>query len=346
MDPADPAAAARGRCDDVTAVVVAYDPDVEALRQLLAELLLQVRQVVLVDNGSGTDVALALPGAGAPAAADDEAGIVLVRNGANLGIAAAQNLGIERALASPGCGYVLLSDDDSLPAAGMVAELRDALLQADGPAPVAAAGPVTIDLRTGAAGAVLLDQQGRRRRSAAPPAGPAGAAGVRDVGFLIASGTLIPARVLRTLGGMRGEYFIDHVDTEWCFRARAAGYRLLLAPRARLYHRLGEAVRRIRLLPSWPVPYHAPLRDYYAFRNTLLMQRDTAISVHWRFHQLLRLARFAAYYLLLGDLRMQRVRYMWLGIRHGLGRVSGRLVAGTTMCEAIPVTPLDPASPR
>ena len=169
---------------------------------------------------------------------------------------------------------------------------------------------------------------------------------VQDVGFLIASGTLIPAAALRVLHGMRGNYFIDHVDTEWCARARAAGYRLLLAPGARLHHRLGESVRRISLLPSWPVPVHAPLRDYYAFRNTLLMQRDTAISVHWRRAQMLRLVRFAAYHVLLGDRRWQRLRHMWLGLRHGLGGVSGRLLAGSTVCEDLPLTPLDPATRR
>jgi rhamnosyltransferase len=332
--PATPEGAAAGApdCADVTAVVVTYQPDLAALRALVAQLLAQAGRVIVVDNASDADIAASVPA---------DARLTVQRNAANLGIAAAQNLGMLQALQAPACRYVLLADGDSLPAPAMVARLRAALEDGGAAAPVAAAGPLTIDQRTGEAAAVLVDEQGRRtRRTLDPDDAPP----VQEVGFLIASGSLIPVTALRALRGMRSNYFIDHVDTEWCFRARAAGYRLLLVPQARLYHRLGDAVRRIGLRNGRPVAYHAPLRDYYSFRNTLLMHRDTAISVHWRCYQLLRLAQFAAYYLVLGDLRRQRLRFMWLGLRHGLGRVSGHLVAGTTACTAIPATPLDPVS--
>lgn len=322
-------------CDDVVAVVVAYDPAPSALNELLTALLAQVRAIVLVDNASAGDVAATFPPG---AAGGPDPRLYLVRNAQNLGIAAAQNVGIARALALDVCRFVLLSDDDSLPAPGMVARLRAALQTAGLPL-VAAAGPITIDLRSGEVAAALVDAGGRRTRRI-PPVAPAPAL---EVGFLIASGTLVPAAVLRGIGGMRGNYFIDHVDTEWCSRARAAGYRLLQVPGAVLYHRLGDHVRRIWFLRTRLVAYHSPLRDYYAFRNTILMQRDVAISLHWRLHQWLRLVLFAAYYLLLGDLRVPRLRHIWLGIRHGLGGVSGRLVAGTATCEPLPATPLDPA---
>jgi rhamnosyltransferase len=150
--------------------------------------------------------------------------------------------------------------------------------------------------------------------------------------------------VLRALRGMRSNYFIDHVDTEWCLRARAAGYRLLVVPEARLHHRLGESVKRLPILGGRKIFYHAPLRDYYMFRNTLLMLRDVPMPVTWRVHLVIRLLQFAGYFLMLGDQRRQRMAHMWLGIRHGLRRVSGRLDTATRLCDSVGVTDLDPVA--
>jgi rhamnosyltransferase len=143
---------------------------------------------------------------------------------------------------------------------------------------------------------------------------------------------------------MRSNYFIDHVDTEWCLRARAAGYRLLVVPEARLHHRLGESVKRLPIFGRRKIFYHTPLRDYYMFRNTLLMLRDVPMPVTWRVHFVLRLLQFAGYFLMLGDQRKQRLMHMWLGVRHGMRRVSGRLDTATRACEAISATELDPVA--
>ena len=98
-----------------------------------------------------------------------------------------------------------------------------------------------------------------------------------EVSFLISSGTLVPCSALLALRGMRSNYFIDHVDTEWCLRARAAGYLLLVVPEARLYHRLGDSVRRIWFLVH-AIFFTIPQCQTIMFRNTLLMLRSTAFG--------------------------------------------------------------------
>ena len=100
----------------VVAVVVTYRPDVAATTVLLRALAPQVDRVVLVDNGSPPEAVDALR------AEVGAAGGELLALGENRGIAAAQNAGLERALAL-GATAVLLSDQDSVPAPDMVARL-------------------------------------------------------------------------------------------------------------------------------------------------------------------------------------------------------------------------------
>ena len=344
------------RCADVCAVVVTFNPEAEPLRALLLALHEQVGHIIVVDNDSRADVAGHFP----PTAGD---GIELIRNPQNLGIAAAQNLGASRALARGDCRYVLLSDQDSLPSVHMVYRLRQ-ILEADAegaarPAAglpgrpfgyqsgsIAAVGPWSIDIRSGARAVLVVDPKGwpvrwlpepRPVRPRAPPQVP------YEVSFLIASGCLIPTAVLMKLGGMRGNYFIDHVDTEWCLRARAAGYRLFIVPDAVLNHRLGDSTRRVWFFGYRHVAHHSPLRDYYMFRNTFLMLGDVHLTSPWRLHLLLRLLLFAAYFLSLGNRRLQRLRFMLLGSVHGLQRRSGRLQPETRLLADIGPTALDPA---
>jgi rhamnosyltransferase len=344
-------------CADVSAVVVTYRPDIARIRELIAVLRAQVGRIVIVDNGSPAETVLALAGdAGADSAVE------LLRNDENLGIGAAQNLGMARALDVPDCRYLLLCDDDSMPAPAMVASLRAALMteasagasagaSARASAPLAAVGPWCVDERSGE-DAVLIVDDGRGPRRWRPPASagaaPTEASGAAsaeliDVGFLIASGTLIPAATLRQLRGMRGSYFIDHVDTEWCLRARAAGFRLAVVPQARLRHRLGDSVRKVWFLGARQVAWHAPLRDYYTLRNTLLLLRDVALPGAWRRYLIGTLVKYAAYFLLLGDRRASRLRHMLLGFTHGLRGQSGRLRENSSTCDPIAAAALDPS---
>ena len=348
-------AASDERCRDVCAVVVTFNPEPESLRQLILALRAQVGWIFVVDNASTNDVSVAFP-------PESVINVELVRNRQNLGIAAAQNQGALQALAREDCRFVLLSDQDSLPGPNMVRRLRQALEEYGGDGldaapdasrrqfgesrgPVAAAGPWSIDLRSGERAALVADakfwQAGSLHRPpSATPSAPSESP--FEVGFLISSGSLIPAAVLRRLGGMRSNYFIEHVDTEWCLRARAAGYRLIVVPGAGLGHRLGDVVRRIWFFGFHRIAQHAPLRNYYMFRNTFLMSHDLRLPLPWRLRLLFRLVPFAGFFLLMGDQRLARFRLMGLGLAHGLRSRGGRLQPYGTALDVINPTDLDP----
>lgn len=314
---------------DIAAVVVAFQPDLHLLSALLSALRLQVHWIILVDNASTVDVRSVLSGQD----------VELLRLEENMGLAAAQNIGIQHAMIL-GAEFVYLSDQDSLPAAGMIALLKNAYRQTTitGSVAVAAVGALSVDARTGMRSFFMRERWGWLWRYHPKEGDNA----VIETGFLIASGTLIPTSVIQTIGGMRSEYFIDHVDTEWCRRARVDGYRLLGVPNAFLRHRLGDAVKKVWFFGWRQVMSHAPLRDYYMFRNTLLMLRDVPMKWRERGYFFWRLLQYAGYFLVFGEQRKQRACLMSRGLWHGFRGKSGRLDLTSMTLTPIPITELDP----
>ena len=255
----------------IHAVIVAYHPEPARFSGLLRALTGQVDGIVVVDNGNGVD---------AP-------GCVVLPQRENVGIATAQNTGIRAALGA-GASHVLLLDHDSVPAPDMVARLREALDAAVARGErAAAAGPVFVDESAGGESwFVRFGPFGFRRERCADNAFRI------EADFLIASGTLIRADALRDVGPMDDALFIDHVDTDWCLRARAKGWRLYGVCAARMSHRLGE--RAVRAAGSRPFYVHGPLRQYYTFRNSALLYRRPHAPARWIFGDAMRLLKLLA----------------------------------------------------
>ena len=246
----------------MAALLVTYRPDGARLRVLLDALVLQVGVVALVHNG-GDDDELAAAIAGRS--------VALLRQPGNVGLAAAQNAGIEWARAQD-CSHVLLLDQDSLPAPDMVIRLLRALASAER---IAAVGPCFEDARDGRTAPFVRIGFPFNRKLRCAEAG-----GTIAADFLIGSGMLIPLAVIDAVGGMDAGLFIDNVDLEWSFRVRAAGYTLLGVCDAHMQHRLGDARRHLRGVPRGVV-VHAPLRLYYMMRNRVLLYRMQHVPRVW-----------------------------------------------------------------
>lgn len=320
---------------NITAIVVTYQPELKALGQLLDSLIPQVKSVVIVDNCSQLDLQAWNNQRKTPT-------VELLLLSENRGIAFAQNVGIQSVL-EKGAGYVLLMDQDSIPAQDMVEKLMFALLDAEKKAdsePIAA-GPVCVDTRTGTKSFFVIEHNGVPTRWRPSTSLPTGIFSL-EVSFLISSGTLINLKALQYVGGKRSNYFIDHVDTEWCFRARAKGYAILGVPCAEMKHSLGDNVKKVWFFGWRHVAYHSPLRDYYMFRNTILMLRDVEMSFIWKLHLLWRLVQFSSYFLIFSSERMQRLYCMLLGIVHGVRDVRGKVDLNTSQCKQVPVSALEP----
>ncbi|HLY32543.1 MAG TPA: glycosyltransferase family 2 protein [Ktedonobacterales bacterium] len=68
-------------------------------------------------------------------------------------------------------------------------------------------------------------------------------ASLRDVGTLSGCYLLVPAHVLREVGGFDPQIFLYFEDTDLCYRIRRAGYRITYAPVSAIIHLEGGASR-------------------------------------------------------------------------------------------------------
>lgn len=297
----------------VVAVVVTYHPDVPVTAALVRALADQVAAVVVVDNGSPADAVVALRAA---CDALDTAEVLTLDR--NRGIGAAQNVGVARARAL-GAEAVLLSDQDSLPAPGMVSALLDGLATARSGAaagqlaPPAAVGPVIIDERNSGAVLVFSDRRWGPRRASVPDT----VGELVPATFLLASGCLVPVEAFDAVGPMNEAWFIDHVDLEWGLRARQAGRAVYAVVGATMTHALGDRTQHVPGRAR-DVHVHAPVRNYYMARNTVLLIRSALMPVAWRWGYAAWIAKYVAFYVLAVAPRAARARLLLRGLADGL----------------------------
>lgn len=236
----------------VWAVISTFGPDERAL-DAVRSLREQVMQIVVVDDGSGTQADAALDALSAE-------GCRVIRLPENRGIAAALNTGIRVAI-DEGAEAVITFDQDSVPEPGFV----DALVGARDAA-------VRAGLRVGATVPEFFAGVRQVHRE-----DPSGVLLARNA---IQSGMLVEARVIDELGLLREDLFIDLVDVEYVLRAATAGYVVAAAPGLRLAHTLGRRYvqtlfgrpLRVLLIPA-VLTLSTPFRYYYRVRNRLVINR-------------------------------------------------------------------------
>lgn len=298
----------------VFAVIISFRPDLQRLLRQLEVLLPQVAGAALVDNGSPREIVdLFGPVSGV--------GVHVCLLDDNMGIAHAQNVGIEIARQQRAT-HVLLMDQDSVPAPDMVARLLSATfrLTALGRR-VAAVGPRYVDEHQQNAQPFVRIRGLRTERC-----GCVDRDAIVEVDCLIASGALIPLVALQQVGGMREDLFIDYVDTEWSLRASRNGFQSFGVCNASMEHALGEVPRAFL---GRKVPMHSPLRHYYQVRNAIRLCCERSLPLRWRaVFAYQALMRFV-FHSLFATPRRQHLRMMTIGMAHGFANRLGRFDAGT-----------------
>lgn len=296
------------RASTTCAIIVTYNPDPTVLLALVGQLAAQT-DFLIVDNASANPESFVSIANNTPRC------LGVRRLDGNVGLASAMNVGL-REIQSASYDLVVLFDQDSQVPDGFFAAMQLAYADAValcGPR-VAAIGPRIENPDTGRRTPFKLFNRILRRSDVALP----GSDKLYRADFLISSGCLLALQHLDAIGLMKDSYFIDNVDLEWCFRARAGGFVLLGSDHTRLLHSIGLPDNN-PLVRSGLIVSHSPLRAYYSTRNRLHLYRQPYAPLGWKLRDVPRFALKAAWLLLFSA---QRAAY-WQNIRKGFADAGG-----------------------
>ena len=245
--------------ETTAAVLVVFHPDSNP-GPLVERLRHSVGHVLVVDNHpQGHPGAATLP---------TRAGVHVLHNANRGGLAGAYNRAREAlAQQAPGVRQLVFVDEDS-EAEVLDRFLADPEVQARLADPgTAAVAPAYCDRATGLRGKHMLLSRWRWHGL------PRQFEGMRPVSFLINSMSVWRRDALERLGPFDEGLRIDHVDTDYCLRARRAGLALWLHGSHEFRHAIGER-RRFRLFGvEMQAGGHAPARRYLIGRNTAWLAR-------------------------------------------------------------------------
>jgi GT2 family glycosyltransferase len=217
------------------------------------------RHVVFVDNGS-TD-------GSSEVVAERFQEVHILRREENLGFAEGNNVGIRQALAL-GADYVLLLNNDTVVASDAIAACV-AVARSRGDIGAVCpmvyfTEPPTMIWYAGARFDPQRTRSGRMLGYRELDRGQFASAGETD--RAVGAAVLIPRPVLETVGVLDSQLFFLYEDVDWSLRARQAGYRIFLAPEAKVWHRVSASSGG----------EHSVMIAYYDTRNHLEICRRYA----------------------------------------------------------------------
>ena len=203
--------------------------------------------------------------------------LTIIQTGENLGFAGGNNIGVKYAFNS-GADYVVLLNNDTIVDNFFLDELVTAVKKTpsigiassmiyfyDKPDIIWFAGS-TFNLKTGWAKHINHNKKdiGHFKE-------------IVEIDKACGCAMMISKKVYQTVGLMNNDYFCYCEETDWCIRAKKAGFKIVLAPDSKVWHKIFAS--------SGGIQSGAPI--YYALRNTLKCLKDNAPYKFW-FQNLLR----------------------------------------------------------
>lgn len=272
-------------------IIIVYNPDSSNLVKKIEQITDYC--IVIVDNSEYASITQNLP--------QNVTYIPLMKN---KGIAYAQNVGIDIAN-KKGFDYVLFFDQDSDYDNTVVSKLLtdffvlqkiDDSLGAMGPAVLEKGNSLMYDHRLEAedAGFVKTDR-------------------------IISSGMMASCPLLKRIGGMKEELFIDYVDSELCWRLQSKGYSIYVDKNIKLYHSIGN--RKIHIGPVSFI-FSAPIRYYYQYRNFIFLCFMHYVPLVWKVKNAIR-KLFEFFFIPFAMRNITCLKYMVKGIKDGLFKKTG-----------------------
>jgi GT2 family glycosyltransferase len=265
--------------------------------------------VIVVDNGSSLDEVAALRARFAGRAS-------VLPVGYNAGFAEGCNVGIRFALRR-GAEHVLLLNNDTV----VAPDLIDRLLAAANSDPAVGAVGAAIhsyhrrEALESTGGTLHLWLGDIEFHTDMPPGHDAdGAPFERD--FVLGTALLASAAALTAVGELDPFFFFNFEDVDWCLRARERGYKVLFAPAAKVFHKVGASRGRLDDFPGARAQHRAR-RGFNSWRYYRHLYRKQLTAPLWLVPFVLRTTELGTLARLVGQGR-------WHELAGYLGQLAGR----------------------
>jgi GT2 family glycosyltransferase len=242
-------------------------PDTLACLRSLEALRYSDFCIVVVDNGSTDDSAAVLRGTAS------RHQIEFIEAGRNLGYAGGNNLGIRHAL-DRGADFILVLNNDTTVDPALLDEL---LAAAERHPDAGCFGPWIFYMHDpDRLWFTRSDWSSELSAFTAPGKGSLASdlsGETTSTEYVCGAALFFRAGVARQIGLLDERFFLVYEDSDWCFRARRAGFACLAVPSARVWHKIGTSFGSEA----------SPLRTYFSTRNKLLWaEKNTSSGERWR----------------------------------------------------------------
>lgn len=227
--------------ENFAAVITLFNPD-EKIINRIESILPFVAQIYIVDNSNSPNDKLKNH-------FQDQKKVEYIFNGDNIGIAAAMNIGIKKAL-DQNFVYLLTLDQDS----EFESKSFENLISAIKPDQKIA----------------IYSPFHKNKYFTNPPETD----DIQEVSDIMTSGNILSLDAVKKVGYFKEEYFIDYVDIEYCLRLRKFGYKIMRVNNSFLIHSEANLSRRKILGFVVYPPNHKPFRWYYKIRNYCYLKKD------------------------------------------------------------------------
>jgi rhamnosyltransferase len=225
---------------NLAAVKVLFNPDNSTIENL-SSYFDQVDKIYVIDNSEATDKNIV-----------DKIisikNVEYISNQKNLGIAAALNIGAQKAI-EDNYEFLLTMDQDSKASEGMIATLYN-IVKNDEQIAIAAAEHFNPKIHK-------MDTEQK----------------TYEVNYTMTSGNLLRLSAYKQAGGFLEKLFIDYVDHEYCLKLRSRDYKIIMTNKTYVYHTLGNSEKKKFLFWNIYPTHHSPLRLYYRTRNRFYVNR-------------------------------------------------------------------------
>ena len=274
----------------VAAIIVTYQPNAILLARVLERLSEQVAKIYLIDNTPNTQLE-GIVWLEKKWLTQFTAPIAFYPQGKNLGVAKAQNIGIEQAFADQ-MQDLIFFDQDSSPPKNLSTQLLEARgqLEARG-VKVGMIGPTILDEKSHEYSPIIQADLFWVRGY------PVDLLATQPIAteYIISSGSLISAGALQEVGLMNESLFIDWVDVEWGLRAQTYGLVNYVTPTIRMDHSIGDDFLRIN---NRIIYLHSDLRNFYIVRNAAYLVSHCRYKLAWKVTVLVKLPLYILFFTL------------------------------------------------